>query len=77
LGVPQHNGNVLAIFASLLQCFAVMRVPSKPLNLKQTMDLHIQVVDLNNFVWNGTLFMSLASLTIHKDKLSLKGHIEL
>jgi hypothetical protein len=52
-----------------------MGVPSKL--KKQTVDLLIQVVDLNNFVWNGTLFMSLASLTIHKDKLSLKGHIEL
>jgi hypothetical protein len=73
--VPQCNENVRAIIASLLQCFEVMGVPSKL--KKQTMDLLIQVVDLNNFVWNGTLFMSLASLTIHKDKLSLKGHIEL
>jgi hypothetical protein len=28
-GVPQHNENVRDIIASLLQCFAVMGVPSK------------------------------------------------
>jgi hypothetical protein len=48
-----------------------------PLNLKQTMDLLIQVVHLNSFVNSGSLFMSLDSLTIHKDKLLLKGHMEL
>jgi hypothetical protein len=37
------------------------------------MDLNIQIVDLNNFVRNGTLFISLASLIIHKDKLLLKA----
>jgi hypothetical protein len=72
--VPQHNETVHAVIASLSQCFAVMECP---LSLKQTMDLQIQVIDLNNFVKNRTLFMSLASLIIHKNKLLLKGHIKL
>jgi hypothetical protein len=38
--VPQRNENVHVIIASLLQCFAVMECL---LNLKQTMDLLIQV----------------------------------
>jgi hypothetical protein len=37
----------------------------------------LKTVNLNNFVKHGTLFMSLACLAIHKDKLSLKEHIEL
>jgi hypothetical protein len=72
--VPQHNENICAIIASLLQCFAVMGVPSK---LKTDNGPAYMVVNLNNFVKNGTLFISLSSLIIHKDKLLLKGHIEL
>jgi hypothetical protein len=36
--VPQHNENVRAVIASLLQCFELWECP---LNLKQTMDLYI------------------------------------
>jgi hypothetical protein len=61
----------LPLFYNVLQLWECLP------NLKQTMDLLIEVIELNNFVKNRTLFMSLATLTIHRDKLSLKGHIEL
>jgi hypothetical protein len=70
--------NVMKMFLQLLPLFYnALQLWECPLNLKHIMDLHIQVIDLNNFVRNGTLFMSLASLLIHRGKLSLKGHIEL
>jgi hypothetical protein len=70
--------NAMKMLVPLLPLFYnALQLWECPLNLKQTIDLHIQVVDLNNFVKNGALFMALASLIIHKDKLPLKGHIEL
>jgi hypothetical protein len=72
--VPQCNENGRAIIASF---YNVLLLWECPLNLKQAMELHIQFINLNNFLRNGTLFMSLASLKIHKDKLLWKGHTEL
>jgi hypothetical protein len=70
--------NVMKMFMPSLPLFNnVLQLWECLLNLKQTMDLLIQVIDLNSFVKNGTFFVSLISLIIHKDKLLLKGHIEL
>jgi hypothetical protein len=72
--VPQCNESVRAVIASLLQCFTIMGVPSK---LKTDNGPAYIGHQFKQFVKNGTLLMSLASLIIHKDKLLLKGHIEL
>jgi hypothetical protein len=70
--------NAMKMFMSTLPLlYNALHLWECPLNLKQTMNLHIEVVDLNSFVKNILLFMSLASLKIHMDKLLLKGHIEL
>jgi hypothetical protein len=73
--VPQHNKNVCTVIVSILQCFTIMGVPSQ---LKTDNGPTYTGCRFKQFYKkkNETLFTSLTSLTIHKDKLLLKGHIK-